>query len=136
MLFRSEVGAAAVIGGVAGLIGYFGVIMRPKTGLDDALDVFAVHGMGGIWGSIATGIFAVAAVGGEGKGGLLDGNPAQLGVQVMGVVATLVYSGVVSFIILKVLDVVMGLRPDEHTEAQGLDITAHGERAYVGDGAD
>ena len=96
---------------------------------------FAAWTGAGAWVE-AAGAGRASAVGGEGKGGLLDGNPAQLGVQVMGVVATLVYSGVVSFIILKVLDVVMGLRPDEHTEAQGLDITAHGERAYVGDGAD
>ena len=96
------------------------VVLAAKKGAANKLGYFCAH--------IALVVICI--------GGLLDGNPGQLGVQILGVVATLVYSGVVSFIILKVLDLVMGLRPDEHTEAQGLDITAHGERAYVQDGAD
>jgi Amt family ammonium transporter len=132
------VGGAIIIGIGAAIVGYVGVVLRPKTGLDDSLDVFAVHGLGGIWGAIATGIFAVEAVGGAGKSGLLEGNVAQLGIQVVAVLATLVYSGVVTFVILKVLDVIpgLGLRAPERDEAQGLDLTAHGERAYVQDGAD
>lgn len=126
--------AAAIIGAGAGAICYFAVILRPKTGLDDSLDVFGVHGVGGIWGSLATGIFAATAVGGT--PGLLEGNPGQLGIQVMGVLATVIYSGVVTLVILKVLDLVMGLRPSDSMEAQGLDIAVHGERAYVQDGAD
>ncbi|MDE2860849.1 MAG: ammonium transporter [Chloroflexota bacterium] len=124
------------IGFGAGLICYFAVVLRNKTMLDDALDVFAVHGVGGIWGAIATGIFAIAAVGGT--NGLLNGNAEQLGVQVIAVVATLVYSLVVSLVILKVLDVIpgLGLRISERDEDEGLDIVAHGERAYVRDGAD
>ena len=124
------------IGFGAGLICYFAVVLRNKTMLDDALDVFAVHGVGGIWGAIATGIFAIAAVGGT--NGLLNGNAEQLGIQVIAVVATLVYSLVVSLVILKVLDVIpgLGLRISERDEDEGLDIVAHGERAYVRDGAD
>ena len=124
------------IGVGAGVICYFAVVLRNKTMLDDALDVFAVHGVGGMWGAIATGIFAIAAVGGT--NGLLNGNAEQLGTQVIAVVATLIYSLVVSLVILKVLDVIpgLGLRISERDEDEGLDIVAHGERAYVRDGAD
>ena len=124
------------IGFGAGLICYFAVVLRNKTMLDDALDVFAVHGVGGIWGAIATGIFAIAAVGGT--NGLLNGNAEQLGIQVIAVVATLIYSLVVSLVILKVLDVIpgLGLRISMREEDEGLDLVAHGERAYIRDGAD
>ena len=124
------------IGFGAGLICYFAVVLRNKTMLDDALDVFAVHGVGGIWGAIATGIFAIAAVGGT--DGLLNGNAEQMGTQVIAVGATLVYSLVVSLVILKVLDVIpgLGLRISEREEDEGLDLVAHGERAYIRDGAD
>ncbi|MSQ28190.1 MAG: ammonium transporter [Dehalococcoidia bacterium] len=127
---------AIIIGIGAGAIGYFGVLLRPKLGLDDSLDVFAVHGLGGIWGALATGIFAMTAIGKV--PGLLEGNPGQLGIQFVGVIATVLYSGIVSAIIFKVVDVIpgLGLRPSHSDEAQGLDITAHGERAYVQDGAD
>ena len=133
--FVGVMGALA-IGVGAGVICYFAVILRNKTQLDDALDVFAVHGMGGMWGAIATGIFAIAAVGGT--DGLLNGNAEQLGTQIIAVGATLVYSLVVSLIILKVLDIIpgMGLRISERDEDEGMDIVAHGERAYVRDGAD
>ena len=105
-------------------------------GLDDALDVFAVHGVGGIWGAIATGIFAVEAIGGT--KGLIEGNFAQVGIQAIGVVATILYSGIVTFVILKVLDIIPGLklRATEEEENLGLDIAHHGEQANVGDGAD
>ena len=124
------------IGFGAGLICYFAVVLRNKTMLDDALDVFAVHGVGGIWGAIATGIFAIAAVGGT--DGLLNGNAEQMGTQIIAVGATLVYSLVVSLVILKVLDVIpgLGLRISEREEDEGLDLVAHGERAYIRDGAD
>ena len=127
---------ALAIGIVVGVLAYFAVLLRPRTGLDDALDVFAIHGIGGIWGALATGIFAVEAIGGT--AGLLEGNPNQLGIQAIGVVATLVYSGVVTIIILKVLDIIpgLGIRASANDEARGLDITAHGERGYVQDGAD
>ncbi len=133
--FVNVMGAVA-IGFGAGALGYFAVLLRPRTGLDDSLDVFAVHGVCGIWGSIATGIFAAEAIGG--KIGLLEGNAGQVGIQIIGVLATIGYSGIVTLIILKVIDILpgLGLRPPESSEAQGLDITAHGERAYVQDGAD
>ena len=104
--------------------------------MDDALDVFAVHGIGGIWGAIATGIFALEAI--SGTKGLIEGNIEQVGIQAVGVVATIVYSGVVSFIILFVLDKIpgLGLRASESDEDLGLDLAVHGEQATVRDGAD
>jgi len=134
--FVGVMGALA-IGMGAGILCYMAVQMRPKLGLDDALDVFAVHGIGGIWGALATGIFAVAAIGGT--SGLIEGgNVDQMLTQIIAVVATLLYSGIVSLVILKVLDVIpgLGLRVSEADEDQGLDISAHGERAFVTDGAD
>jgi Amt family ammonium transporter len=128
--------ASIVIGIGAGLLGYFAVILRPKTGLDDSLDVFSVHGVGGIWGAIATGLFAVEAIGG--KTGLIAGNAGQVGIQIVGILATLLYSGIVTVVIIKLLDVIpgLGIRAEQAHEAQGLDLAAHGERAYVQDGAD
>jgi Amt family ammonium transporter len=134
--FVGVMGALA-IGMGAGILCYMAVQMRPKVGLDDALDVFAVHGIGGIWGALATGIFAVAAIGGT--SGLIEGgNVDQMLTQIIAVVATLLYSGIVSLVILKVLDMIpgLGLRVSEADEDQGLDISAHGERAFVTDGAD
>ena len=131
-----DVTGALAIGLGAGGLGYFAVLFRPKTGLDDSLDVFSVHGIGGIWGALATGIFAVEAIGG--KPGLLEGNPAQLWVQFVAVAATVVYSGVATLVIVTVLQFIpgLGIRARESDEAIGLDLTAHGERAYVQDGAD
>ena len=135
-------GAVGVMGALgvglgAGLLCYAAVLLRPKIAIDDSLDVFAVHGVGGIWGAIATGIFTVSAFTG-GIEGLIEGDPSQLGVQIVAVLATIAYSFIVTFVILKVLDVIpgMGLRVSEKEEDQGLDISAHGERAFVGDGAD
>ena len=104
------------------------MLLRHKTGLDDALEVFAIHGVGGIWGAIATGIFAVAAI--AGTAGVIEGNVNQLGIQGIAVVATILYSFTVTFIILKVLDLIpgLGLRVDEAAESQGLDLASHGER--------
>lgn len=134
-------GAVGVMGALgigvgAGILCYGAVLLRPKLGIDDALDVFAVHGIGGIWGAIATGIFTVEAF--AGVKGLIEGDINQLGIQLIGVGATLVYSFVASLVILKILDVIpgLGLRVSEREESQGLDISAHGERAYVHDGAD
>ena len=93
---------ALAIGVGAGVFCFFAVDLINSTGLDDALDVFAVHGIGGIWGAIATGIFAVSAIGNN-PGGLIEGNISQLGIQVVAVLATLVYSGIVTLVILKIL---------------------------------
>jgi Amt family ammonium transporter len=126
------------IGFGAGIICFFAVELIHKTGMDDALDVFAVHGIGGIWGAIATGIFAVSVVTGGTEGLIEGGNIKQVGIQAVGVVATLVYSGVVSLIILFILDKIpgLGLRSSESDEDLGLDLASHGEQATVRDGAD
>jgi Amt family ammonium transporter len=133
--FVGVLGALA-IGFGAGALGYGAVLLRGKTKLDDALDVFAVHGVGGIWGALATGIFAVEAIGGT--AGLIEGNGGQMVTQIMAVAATGGYSFVATLVILKVLDVIpgLGLRVAEAQEDQGLDVSLHGERAFVGDGAD
>jgi len=127
---------ALAIGFGAGSLCYVAVWFRNKTRLDDALEVFAVHGVGGIWGATATGIFAVAAIGGT--AGAIEGNGAQVLTQIVAVVATIAYSFVVTLIILRVLDLIpgLGLRVSENEEDQGLDLSVHGERAFVRDGAD
>ena len=130
------VAGALAIGVGAGVLCYIAVQLRPKVGLDDALDVFAVHGIGGIWGALATGIFAVAAIGGT--KGLIEGNAEQMVTQIVAIGSTLAYSGIATLIILKVLDVIpgLGLRVSAADEDAGLDISMHGERAFVSDGAD
>ena len=127
---------ALAIGAGAGLLCYIAVYLRTRVQVDDALEVFAIHGVGGIWGAIATGIFAVAAIGGT--AGAIDGNAGQLVTQVIAVVATMVYSFVVTLVILKVLDLIpgLGIRVPNDAEDIGLDLSAHGERAFVSDGAD
>ena len=127
---------ALAIGAGAGLLCYIAVYLRTRVQVDDALEVFAIHGVVGIWGAIATGIFAVAAIGGT--AGAIDGNAGQLVTQVIAVVATMVYSFVVTLVILKVLDLIpgLGIRVPNDAEDTGLDLSAHGERAFVSDGAD
>ena len=129
--FVGPMGALAV-GLGAGVLTFYAVRIRHKFGFDDALEVMAVHGIGGIWGALATGIFAVGGI------GLVDGSAEVLGYNVVATLATIVYSFIVTFIILKILDVIpgLGLRAEEADEDTGLDVTLHGERAYVGDGAD
>ena len=127
---------ALAIGFGAGIFCYAAVLIRPKIGLDDSLDVFAVHGIGGIWGAIATGIFTVSVF--AGVKGLVEGSVEQLGIQIVGVAATIAYSFIVTLVILKVLDLIpgLGLRVSDRDEDSGLDVASHGERAYVSDGAD
>jgi len=120
---------ALAIGGGASALCYLAVRLRARLRLDDSLDVVGVHGVGGAWGTIAAGIFAVAAVGGA--NGAIHGNIGQLGTQFAAVGATMAYSFAVTLLILKVLDVSLGLRVSEEEEALGLDIAQHGERAYV-----
>ena len=129
--------SSLAIGALAGILCYLAVQIRAKTTVDDALEVFAIHGVGGIWGALATGIFASAAIG-SGVEGAIYGNIKQLGIQAAGVGATIGYSFVVSFLILKILDFIpgLGLRVTNPFEDEGLDVSLHGERAYVGDGAD
>jgi Amt family ammonium transporter len=107
---------------------YWGATWLKNTlGYDDSLDAFGVHGVGGAAGAILTGVLAVAAVGGEGKSGLIDGNAHQVIVQLYGVAAVIAYDAIVSFVLLKIIDVVIGLRVDTDTEREGLDLAIHGE---------
>ncbi|MDR3542745.1 MAG: ammonium transporter [Desulfocapsaceae bacterium] len=117
--------AAIVIGLVAGVLCYLGVTMKSKIGYDDALDVVAVHGLGGFWGALATGLFAT--VGGT---GLFYGNPKQLAIQATAAGASILWSVCITFIILKVVDAVVGLRVETENEVQGLDVTEHSEVGY------
>jgi len=126
-----EPGPAIAIGAGAGVFCYLAVQMRHRLHLDDSLDVVGVHGVGGAWGTIAAGIFATVAVNAAGANGLIHGNPGQLGAQAVAVGVTLGYSLLATLIILRVLDWVMGLRVSEEEEKIGLDLSQHGERAYV-----
>ncbi len=121
--------AAIAIGFGAGVLCFFGVELLRKR-VDDALDVFAVHGVGGIWGALATGIFANTAVNEAGRDGLLYGNPGQLGIQAVAAVAAALFAAAVTAGILKAIDLVIGLRVPEQEEVLGLDTTQHGELAY------
>ncbi|MBI4493625.1 MAG: ammonium transporter [Chloroflexi bacterium] len=122
--------AAIVIGFGAGGLCFFAVQLKGRLGIDDALDVFAVHGVGGTWGALATGLFASVAVNSAGANGLLYGNPGQLATQLVAVLAVWAYAGGVTFLILKALDLVVGVRVPEHEEVLGLDTSQHGEAAY------
>ena len=119
-------GAALALGAISGVVCYFAVTwLKLKLGYDDALDVFGVHGVGGIVGALLTGVFASEAIGGT--AGLLEGNPGQVWLQLEGILATVVYTAVVSAVLIKVIDLVMGIRVDEESEREGLDIRLHGE---------
>ena len=117
---------ALVIGIAAGLVCLWAAVwLKPAIGYDDSLDVFGVHAVGGIVGALLTGVFAVEAIGGT--PGLLEGNPGQVFTQIYGIIATIVWSGVASAVILKAIDVVIGVRVSEEVEIEGLDINLHGE---------
>ncbi len=123
---------AIAIGVGAGIFCYLAVRLRARTSVDDSLDVVGVHGVGGTWGALATGLFAAAAVSGiAGLDGMSHGRPEQVVDQLVAIGAVWGYSFVVTAIILKVLDVTMGLRVKENEEVMGLDVSQHGERAYV-----
>jgi ammonium transporter, Amt family len=117
--------AAIAIGAVGGVVCYCALAFRVRQGLDESLDAWAIHGMGGLWGALATGIFAVAAIGGV--DGLIYGNPAQFAIQVVDSAVVILYAFVVTFVLAKVVDAVMGLRVSEEEEYVGLDIAQHGE---------
>jgi Amt family ammonium transporter len=119
---------ALVIGLAAGIVCFWAATwLKNAIGYDDSLDVFGVHGVGGIVGALLTGVFATGAVGGDSARGLLDGNPAQLWIQLKGVLWTVGWCAVASFVLLKLIDVVMGLRVDKDSEREGLDLALHGE---------
>lgn len=129
-----NVWGALGVGAGAGALCYLAVRLRTRLGVDDSLDVVGVHGVGGAWGAVAVGLFATASVTG-GAEGLLAGDAGQFVDQIIGVAVTMGYSFVMTFIILKVLDMVMGLRVSEQDELIGLDASQHGERAYLLDSA-
>jgi len=126
--FVSPVGALA-IGAIAAFPSYFMIVLRARTRVDDSLDVFAGHGIGGMSGALLTGVFAEKAWGGT--DGLLAGNAAQLGLQAIGVATSLVYAGVMTLVILKVIGAVAVLRAETRAEGLGMDVTQHGEEAYT-----
>jgi Amt family ammonium transporter len=123
-------GGAVAIGLVAGGLCYSATLLRERLRIDDALDVFAVHGVGGTLGAVATGVFAVAAVGGV--SGAIEGNVGQVGIQLIAVVATYLFAGTATFVIVKVVDLVLGIRVSKPEEEVGLDLAVHGEVAYQG----
>ncbi|MCL6612444.1 MAG: ammonium transporter [Peptococcaceae bacterium] len=123
--------SSVIIGLVAGVLCYLAVsVVKKRLGYDDSLDVFGVHGFGGVWGALATGIFASTAVNEAGADGLLYGNPAQLGIQAVGVVATITFAAAGTLIILKAVSLVTRLRASGEEEEMGLDLAIHGEDAY------
>ena len=127
-----NIGGAIGIGLGAGVICYlFVTFVKEKLGYDDALDAFGVHCVGGIWGALATGLWATTAVNSAGANGLFYGNPAQFIIQLKAVAITVAYSGVVSFVLLKLVDAVIGLRATEQAERIGLDLTDHRETGYT-----
>jgi Amt family ammonium transporter len=124
--------SAIALGAIAAVPSYFGLVWRAKTQLDDSLDVVAAHGVGGTVGALLTGVFAQESLNGiANANGLLFGNPGQLGVQAVAVGAAIVYSGVMSFVLLKLIGLVMPLRADAQEETAGLDVNQHGEEAYI-----
>jgi ammonium transporter, Amt family len=126
-----DVSASILIGLGAGVLCYIAIQVTRRLRVDDALDVFGVHGVGGTWGAIATGIFATVTVNSAGKDGLIAGNPGLLGVQLVAVGAVIAYAAVMTFAILKVIDLFVGLRVPEQEEVLGLDVSQHREAAYT-----
>lgn len=122
--------AAIIIGAVAGVICYWSCQLKNIIKVDDSLDVFGVHGIGGIWGALATGLFASQVVNAAGSNGLFYGNPRQFLVQLVAVAVVALFSAVATGLILKGIDLTIGLRVDEREEVLGLDTTQHGEHAY------
>lgn len=125
--------SSVLIGGIGGVLCfYFVTVVKQKFGYDDALDAFGCHGIGGIWGGIATGIFASKAINPAGANGLMYGNIKLVGIQLIAIVATVAYSAIMTFIILKILSKFMSLRVTQEEEMDGLDVSQHGEEAYAG----
>src|SRR6266851_1495794 len=123
--------SAIVIGGVAGIVCFYAVVMKSRLRYDDSLDVVGVHGVGGTWGAFATGLFASKVVNANGRNGLLLGDASTLGIQVVAIVATWLFAALVTWIILKILDAAMGLRVSNEDEQMGLDLTQHNEAGYT-----
>lgn len=129
--------ASTIIGLAVSPVCYFSIsVVKHKLGYDDSLDAFGCHGIGGVWGALATGVFASKDINSAGADGLFYGNPAQLGIQAVAVLITIVLSVVLTFIILKVISVFIPLRASEMDEDEGLDTAQHGEDAYPDFAAD
>ena len=124
-----SVGGSLIIGLVAGGLCYSATLLRERLKVDDALDVFAVHGVGGTFGAIATGVFATAMIQ-PAYTGLIEGNGQQLVSQLVAVGATITYAVIATFVIVKVVDVILGIRVPSESEEMGLDLSVHGEAAY------
>ncbi len=122
--------AAMVVGAVAAPLSYYTMRFRDRRKLDESLDVWACHGMSSSWGMIATGLFATVSVNPEGANGLFFGNPGQIGIQILAVVVTIVFSFGMTYILAKILNVSIGLRVTPMEEEVGLDISSHGETSY------
>jgi Amt family ammonium transporter len=125
--------SAIALGAIAAVPSYLGLMVRVKTSLDDSLDVVAAHGVGGTVGALLTGLFAERAWNGVADGALF-GNPKQLLIQAVAIAAVMLYSGLVSFVLLKVIGLVTSLRATDEDESSGLDISLHGEEAYLHEG--
>jgi Amt family ammonium transporter len=129
--FVSPMGAIGIGVGVSVICYFSVVVVNAKLGYDDTLDAFGVHGVGGMWGALATGLWATKAVNPAGADGLFYGNPAQFLIQAKAVAFTVVYSFVASVVLLKFVDAIVGLRVTEENERIGLDLTEHSEAAYT-----
>jgi ammonium transporter, Amt family len=129
--FVSAIDAIWIGIGVSVICYFFVAVVKPKLGYDDTLDAFGVHGVGGIWGALATGLWANKEINSAGNNGLFYGNPGQFVIQLKATVITIVYSFVVSFILLKIVDMIFGLKVSEQEERIGLDLTQHREAGYT-----
>jgi ammonium transporter, Amt family len=123
-------GSAVILGAIAGVVCYLAVLAKGRLGYDDSLDVVGIHGVGGTWGAIATGLFASKAINDAGNNGLFFGNPGLVLTQVYAALAVMVYSFVVSLVILYVIKAIMGIRVSEENEVMGCDTSLHGEAGY------
>ena len=122
--------SSIIIGAVGGMLCYGAINLKTKLGYDDALDVVGVHGVGGTWGALATGLFASLAINSAGNDGLFYGNPKQLWIQFIAVIATWVFSFLLTVIILYIINIIMGIRVNEEDEQTGLDLSQHNEKSY------
>jgi Amt family ammonium transporter len=123
--------SALVIGAIAGALCFGACNLKARFGYDDSLDVVGIHGVGGATGAILTGLFASTAVNPDAANGLFFGNPAQFGIQIVSVIATILFCGIGTLVLLKIVDAIVGLRVVEEDEVVGLDLSQHGENAYT-----
>jgi Amt family ammonium transporter len=122
--------SSIIIGAGAGVLCFWAVMVKSRLGYDDSLDAVGIHGVGGTWGALATGLFASKAINPAGADGLFFGNPGQLWIQFVAVLASWVLAFVGTLVILKIVDWTMGLRVSDEEEQLGLDLSQHEERAY------